>query len=162
MAGEWKGPGAEAAGAYARGQLLASSGNPSGALVELEHAARLAPNDINIEQAVANTLSRLGRFEDAMGRYEAIVHRSPCYLGALTNLGAVYERFGRVDEAIRSYEAAIACDANYAQAYRNLGATLARKGGLRRALEVLRKAKKLAPGDTELDGAIAELESLTR
>jgi len=69
---------------------------------------------------------------------------------------------GEVDEGIRSYERAIGCGPEYANAYRNLGAALARKGELRRALEVLRKAKRLAPGDSELDSAIAELESLTR
>jgi len=162
MANEWSGPGAEAAAAYAKGQLLASQGNGEGALVELERAVRLAPEDGNIEQALANTLSGLGRFDEAKLHYEAILHRSPCYLGALTNLGAVHERQGNVDEGIRSYERAIGCDPEYANAYRNLGAALARKGDLRRALEVLRKAKRLALEDTELDSAIAELESLTR
>jgi arylsulfatase A-like enzyme/Flp pilus assembly protein TadD len=162
MAGDWKGPGAAAAAAYARGQLLASSGNLEQALTELESAARLAPEDINIEQAVANTLSRLGRFEDAMRRYQSIVRRSPCYLGALTNLGAIYERLGKVDDAIRSYESAIACDPSYALAYRNLGATLARKGDIRRALDVLREARRLLPQDRELQAAIVELEGMLR
>jgi tetratricopeptide (TPR) repeat protein len=97
-----------------------------------------------------------------MGHYQAILARKPCYLGALTNLGAVHERRGEVEAGIQSYERAIACDPGYANAYRNLGAALARKGELRRALEVLRKAKTLAPGDAELDAAIAELERLTR
>jgi tetratricopeptide (TPR) repeat protein len=162
MANEWSGPGAAAAAAYARGQLLASQRNAEGALIELERAVSLAPEDDNIEQALANTLSGLGRFDEAKLHYEAILHRSPCYLGALTNLGAVHERRGNVDEGIRFYERAIGCDPEYANAYRNLGAALARKGELRRALEVLRKAKSLAPGDSELDSAIAELEGLTR
>jgi hypothetical protein len=51
---------------------------------------------------------------------------------------------------------------DYSRAYRNLGAALARKADLRRALEALRKAKSLAPGDLELDAAIDELEGLTR
>jgi len=161
-ANEWNGPGAEAAAAYARGQLLASERNAEGALIELERAVSLAPEDDNVEQALANTLSGLGRFDEAKLHYEAILARTPCYLGALTNLGAVYERQGNVDEGIRSYERAIGCDPAYASAYRNLGAALARNGDLRRALEVLRKAKRLAPGDSELDSAIAELESLTR
>ncbi len=162
MADEWNGPGAEAAAAYTRGQLLVSRGKADEGLIELDRAARLAPEDDNIEQALANTLSGLGRFDEAMLHYEAILHRAPCYLGALTNLGAVHERQGDVDEGIRSYERAIGCDPEYANAYRNLGAALARKGDLRRALEVLRKAKRLAPEDRELDSAIAELETLTR
>jgi len=162
MANEWSGPGAEAAAAYAKGQLLASQGNGEGALIELERAVRLAPEDDNNEQALANTLSGLGRFDEAKLHYEAILDRSPCYVGALTNLGAVHERRGEVDDGIHSYERAIACDPEYANAYRNLGAALARKGDLRRALEALRNAKRLAPEDPELDSAIAELESLTR
>jgi tetratricopeptide (TPR) repeat protein len=86
----------------------------------------------------------------------------PCYLGALTNLGAIHERSGNAEEAIRSYESAIRCDASYAAAYRNLGAALARKGDLRKALEALRKAKRLAPEDRELGEAIAELEGMMR
>ncbi len=162
IAADWNGPGADAARSYARAQLLGSQGNTEGALAELERALTLAPRDDNVEQALANGLSRAGRLEEAAAHYEAILARSPCYLGALTNLGAVHERRGRVDEGIRAYESAIACDPGYANAYRNLGAALARKGQLRRALEALRKAKSLAPEDPELDAAIAELESLTR
>lgn len=162
MANEWQGAGAEAAAAYARGQLLGARGNPEGAAIELERAARLAPEDDNLEQELANSLSRLGRFDEARRHYEALLARTPCYLGALTNLGAVHETQGNVDEGIRSYERAIGCDPGYANAYRNLGAALARKGDLRRALEALRNAKRLASEDPELDSAIAELESLTR
>jgi arylsulfatase A-like enzyme/Flp pilus assembly protein TadD len=162
MVDDWNKTGAEAAAAYARGQLLVARGNDDEGLTELERSARLAPEDDNIEQVLANALSRLGRFDEAKRHYEAILHRSPCYVGALTNLGAVHERRGNVDEGIRSYERAIGCDPEYANAYRNLGAALARKGDLRRALDVLRKAKSLVPEDEELDSAIAELERLTR
>jgi arylsulfatase A-like enzyme/Flp pilus assembly protein TadD len=162
LAAEWQGPGAESVRSYASGQLLASQGNVEGALVELARALALAPADDNVEQALANSLSRVGRFEEAMRHYQAILARTPCYLGALTNLGAIYERRGDVDEGIRRYETAIRCDPEYANAYRNLGAALARKGDLKRALEALRKARSLSPGDEELRAAIAELESLTR
>jgi tetratricopeptide (TPR) repeat protein len=162
LALDWEGPGAESARSYARAQLLEYQGNSQGALAEFQRAFALAPGDDNVEQALANNLSRAGRFEEAMRHYEAILARTPCYLGALTNLGAVYERQGNVEEGIRSYDRAIECDPAYANAYRNLGAALARKGDLRGAIDALRKAKSLAPGDSELDEAIAELESLTR
>jgi arylsulfatase A-like enzyme/Flp pilus assembly protein TadD len=162
LASEWKRAGSEAAAAYAEGQLLLSQGDAEAALVELERAVRVAPEDDNVEQALANALSRLGRYDEAKLRYEAILGRSPCYLGALTNLGAIYERSNRVDEAIDSYEKAIRCDAGYGSAYRNLGAALARKGEIRRALDVLRKALALLPDDVELKAAIAELEGMLR
>jgi tetratricopeptide (TPR) repeat protein len=162
VAGGWKGGEAEAAAAYARGQILSSQGSFAGALVELERAFRLAPEDDNVEQALANALSGLGRLEEAREHYEVILRRSPCYLGALTNRGAVDERTGRVDEALRSYEKAIACDPAYANAYKNLGAGLARKGELSRALQVLRQAQRLAPEDRELAEAVLELESVVR
>ncbi|HJS74183.1 MAG TPA: tetratricopeptide repeat protein, partial [Vicinamibacteria bacterium] len=162
IADGWKGPGADAARSYARAALLDSQGNTEGALAELARALALAPHDDNLEQAFANGLSRAGRFEEAMAHYQAILARTPCYLGALTNLGAAHERRGNVEEGIRAYERAIQCDSTYVNAYRNLGAALARKGDLGRALEALRKARTLAPGDAELDAAIAELERLTR
>jgi tetratricopeptide (TPR) repeat protein len=162
MVGEWSGPGAESARSYARARLLESQGNPDGALAELERALTLAPEDDNLEQALANGLSRAGRFEEAMRHYEAILARTPCYLGALTNLGAAHERRGNVDEGIRHYQRAIGCDPDYANAYRNLGAALARKGELEGALEALRKAQSLSPGDEEIRAAIAEIESLER
>jgi arylsulfatase A-like enzyme/Flp pilus assembly protein TadD len=161
-AAQWKGPGAEAAAAYARGQLLASQGNEEGGIAELERAASLAPRDDNVEHALANELSRAGRYEEAIGHYRAILDRTPCYLGALTNLGAAHERQGRVEDGLRAYERAIECDPEYGTAYRNLGAALAREGELSRALAMLRKARTLSPPDAELDGAIAELEHLTR
>jgi arylsulfatase A-like enzyme/Flp pilus assembly protein TadD len=162
LANEWNGPGADAARSYVRAALLDARGDGDGAIAELERALELTPSDDNLEQALANALSRAGRYEEAMAHYEAILARTPCYLGALTNLGAAYERGGKVDEGIRAYESAIRCDPSYPNAYRNLGAALARKGDLRRALEALRTAKRLAPEESELDSAIAELESLTR
>jgi tetratricopeptide (TPR) repeat protein len=162
MAREWSGSGAESARSYARARLLESEGNPEGALAELERAHTLAPGDDNVEQELANGLSRAGRFDEAMRHYEAILARTPCYLGALTNLGAAHERRGNVDEGIRHYERAIGCDPGYASAYRNLGAALARKGDLKRALEALRKAMSLSPDDEELRAAIAELERIER
>jgi arylsulfatase A-like enzyme/Flp pilus assembly protein TadD len=159
---EWSGPGADAARSYAQAAMLEARGDTAAAIVELERALELTPADDNVEQALANGLSRSGRYEEAMAHYRAILARTPCYLGALTNLGAAYERSGKVDEGIRAYESAIECDPGYANAYRNLGAALARKGDLRRALETLRKARELGPRDPELDSAIAELESLTR
>jgi arylsulfatase A-like enzyme/Flp pilus assembly protein TadD len=162
VASEWRGPGAEAASLYARGQLLASRGDDAGALLVLERAFALAPGDDDVEQALANTLSRVGRLEEAMGHYRSILARSPCYLGALTNLGAAHERIGKLDEGIRFYQAAIRCDARYANAYRNLGAALARKGELRRALAILHQARELAPDDRELAAAVAELERMAR
>jgi tetratricopeptide (TPR) repeat protein len=160
LAREWEETGDEAAAAYARARLLDAQGQSEGALTELERAFRLAPGDDNLEQALANSLSRLGRFEEAKSHYEAILGRSPCYLGALTNLGAIYEQDGRVDDAIRSYETAIRCDASYPAAYRNLGAALARRGEIRRALEALRNAQRLQPDDRELRAAIDELERM--
>jgi tetratricopeptide (TPR) repeat protein len=158
IAGTWDEP----AAAFARGQALAAQGDDDRALVELDRAYALSPGDDNVEQALANGLSRAGRFGEAIPHYQAILARTPCYLGALTNLGAAHERMGNAEEGIRAYESAIQCDPGYANAYRNLGAALARKGDLTRALEALRKAKSLAPDDDELDAAIAELEGLTR
>jgi choline-sulfatase len=162
MANEWKEAGAEAAAAYARGEILVSQGNVEGAIHEFERALGLDPEDDTFEQVLANALSRVGRFDEAKRHYEAILHRSPCYLGALTNLGAVYERIGKRDEAIRSYEREIQCDPSYASAYRNLGAALARNGEIRRALEALRNARRLLPEDRELAAGIAELEKMIR
>jgi choline-sulfatase len=162
IANEWKQTGAEAAAAYARGELLVSRGDVDGALFELERALRLVPENDTVEQVLANALIRVGRFDEARGHYEAILRRSPCYLGALTNLGAIHERVGKVDDAIRAYESAIRCDPSYANAYRNLGAALARQGEIRRALEALRNAQRLLPEDRELAAGISELEKIIR
>jgi tetratricopeptide (TPR) repeat protein len=162
LAASWQGPGADAARWYAQGQILETQGNVEGAVLELERAHSAAPSDDNVEQALANALSRAGRFDEAMKHYQAILARTPCYLGALTNVGAAHEQRGNADEGIRAYETAIRCDPGYGKAYRNLGAALARKGELKRALDALRQAKRLTPADAELDAAIAELESLTR
>jgi arylsulfatase A-like enzyme/Flp pilus assembly protein TadD len=160
--GEWSGPGADVATAYARGQLLASQGNVESAVIELERALRLAPDDDNVEQSLANALSRLERLDEALGHYRAVLERSPCYLGALVNQGVIQERFGRVEDAIRSYETAIRCDESYANAYKNLGAALARQGDFTRALEMMRAAGRLDPKDPETAEAIAELENALR
>ncbi len=62
------------------------------------------PGDDNVEQASRECLEPLGPLRGSDGSLSGDPPaRTPCYLGALTNLGAVHERQGNADEGIRAY-----------------------------------------------------------
>ena len=76
-----------------------------------------------------------------------------------TNIGSVFFTLGNMDDAIARFRKAIAADPLSAHAHSNLGLALATRGQRIAAIEELRIALRLSPGESEIRNHLHRLTS---
>ena len=81
--------------------------DPERALADLERALDLAPNDANAQKAIAFTLRRLGRFDEAIVHFEKAVALAPEQIEPRLEAAFTLVRLGRHAEAEPVIRAAI-------------------------------------------------------
>ncbi len=91
------------------------------ALLALQQAAALLPDDVDAHNNLGNTLQDLGEFEGAVASYRRAIEIKPDFVSAQYNLGIALSALGRADEAVESYHRALAIKPDYAEALSNLG-----------------------------------------
>jgi len=101
---------------YARGRIAEARGEYAEA-IEYYRAA------LDEDENHARSLFRLafncdlnGDDQDAIGLYERCVHLRPTFVGALINLGILYEDYGRYEDAIDCYKRVLAIDPHHERA----------------------------------------------
>ena len=70
---------------------------------------------------LANALSDLQRYQEALASYDAAIALKSDYVEAYINRGNALKSLGRLDDSIASYNKAIALKPDYAVAYSNRG-----------------------------------------
>jgi tetratricopeptide (TPR) repeat protein len=75
----------------------------AGAARHFQRALALDPTDLDVLPNAAVFLQSLGRMDEALAIFEAIVRRDPVNVTALFNLGVWQRRAGRYDAAIASF-----------------------------------------------------------
>ena len=101
-----------------RANQLAYAGDFDKALAAYEEAARLAPNDPEIEHNWGTVLLRRGELEAAAEHFERAVALNPDSADSLYNLGLALEGIGRDDQAIAHFRAAAAIEPQHPAAQR--------------------------------------------
>jgi len=99
--------------------LLASNMHGK-ALEECERLLKLAPQDLDIYEIKAATLTRLGHFHEAIAVYRKLVIDHEQQALCLLRLGDVLKIVGEADEAIECYKKAIALEPLSGEAWWNL------------------------------------------
>ena len=94
---------------------------------------------------LANTLSELGQYAEAVSRYQQALQCKPDFAEAHSNLGNVLQILGRLQDAVASYRRALAVNPRLAQAHTNLGAALLSLGHLEEAMASNRRALEIMP-----------------
>ncbi len=116
----------------------------SQAIREFQRAIELNPNyAIAHQQYGNNTLSALGRFDDAIVEGKRAVELDPLSLVINTDLGSDYYYARRYDEAIAQLRKTLEMDPGYYFAYINLGQALEMKGARNSAIAEYQKARAL-------------------
>ena len=127
------------------------SGDPEGALVEVDVLIKESPNTKEFIFLRAEILQQLAQHEDAIAGYEAFLERMPGHAQSLNNMGVSLRELGRLAEAGAAFMKAIEARPNYAQAALNAGQLLSEIGNMEPAIGLLRRAHSLEP-----DNSIAE------
>ncbi len=83
----------------ARGRALLAAGRDAEALAAFERAAWLAPHEPRIQWALANTLWRLDRKEEAVPAYERVIDMLPSEAAPRCNLAELLAVLGRIIDA---------------------------------------------------------------
>ena len=82
------------------------AGRYDAALVDLQHARRLAPRDVPTLNALGLCLANLQRLAEAVEAFEAAIAHDPAFAPAHFNRGWVSEELGEPDRARSSFETA--------------------------------------------------------
>ena len=126
-------------------------------LEELKRRVEADPASIAFA-SLAEEYRRAARFEEAVDASRAGLRFHPTYVSARVTLGRSLMELGLFDQAERELHVVARSTPDNLAARRALGDLYWRQGELGRALEQLRTAAGLAPGDGELAELVRELE----
>ena len=110
------------------------------ALEECERLLKLAPQDLDIYEIKAATLTRLGHFHEAIAVYRKLLTEHQQQALCLLRLGDVLKIVGEVDEAIECYKKAITIEPLSGEAWWNL-ANLKTYAFTEHDLELMKRVK---------------------
>jgi tetratricopeptide (TPR) repeat protein len=134
----------------ALGAVFKQMGRSADALVPMQKAAALSPDDVEAHYNLGVTLQELGRLDKAEASYRRALQINPDYTDAHSNLGVTLQKLGHLDEAETSYRRALQINPDYAKAHSNLGNLLNDLGHLNEAEASLRRALQINPDYAEV------------
>lgn len=91
---------------YSLGRFLLASGDLPAAAAELDRACQLAPGDLWSNFYLGTCAYKLGRFDDALGAFQACVALAPNVAECYYNRARVHEALRRFDSSRRDFERA--------------------------------------------------------
>jgi protein O-GlcNAc transferase len=106
------------------GASLQKKGNLEQAIIAMETALELQPNDAEAHTNLGNILEDLGRLPDAERSHRHSIKLRPTSAVAHFNLGTTLNSLGLLAEAEGSFREAIRLQTNFADAFCNLGNVL--------------------------------------
>ncbi|NVZ11808.1 tetratricopeptide repeat protein, partial [Allochromatium humboldtianum] len=127
------------------GVLYKQLGRIEEALVAMEQAAVLLPEDAEVLNNYGATLQNLHRSQAAEPYLRRAIALKPDYVEAYNNLAATLHELDRYSEAEACLHQAIALRPSYPEAWYNLGNTLKQQGRLEEAEQSLLQALALRP-----------------
>jgi rfaE bifunctional protein nucleotidyltransferase chain/domain len=112
--------------------ILVDQRRPHDAIVFLEQAVRLRPNNPEAHNNLSLVLADLGRFEDALASCDAALRLRPLDSKSHMNRGNVLSALGRVDEALAYYDNALRLQSDYVNAFWNRSLSYLAQGDYQR------------------------------
>ncbi len=114
--------------------------------IYLSKAARLNPNDANVNQSLAFTLTQLKQYDEALRRLEYAKRIAPNNPQIYSMEGMIYDDLEEWDKCNAAYERALAIDSTDILIMNNYAYSLSKQNrNLDRALELVNKALEKAP-----------------
>jgi len=127
------------------GQALHAQKRAAEALECLDKARTLAPDDFNILNQHANVLLSLGRPQDALAEFKAVLGRMPQNVEARINCGLAQAALGAAELALGEFDTALALAPGHPVAQYNRGVALIGLGRYAEAVAANDAALAVAP-----------------
>jgi tetratricopeptide (TPR) repeat protein len=121
-------------------------------------AATKAPTDVVNHFELAVRYHNLGKYDEALTHYLAVLAADQFNVEARNNLGLLYHRRGQTAEAVDQFRQAIAINPQYVRARSNLAVVLMESGRLPEARAELRAAMTIEPRNADLIVNLALVE----
>lgn len=129
----------------ALGAIFQQLGRSADAVVPMQKAIDLSPQDVEAHYNLGVVLQGLGQMEEAEISYMRVLRLNPDYGDAHGNLGVILHGLGRLKEAEASLRRALQIRPDSASGHGNLGLTLQHLGRLDEAAEHFRRALQISP-----------------
>ena len=129
---------------HSLGHALLELGNEDEAIVEYQAAVAIAPRP-EIYFILGETLSKRGRYDEAVAQFAELLKVSPDNVGALVQLGIAQALQGKTKEAVEALAEALRIDPADASAHNSLGNILAQQGRHEEAVRQFEEAVRLKP-----------------
>lgn len=117
----------------------------------------MKPEFAKAHNNLANTLSFLGKFYEALQHFKKAVALSDTPENVYVNIGCAYARRKVFSEAIKNFQKSIEINPDYADAWFNLGIAYRDSGNKKEAARCLQKALKLNPGFKKAENELIKL-----
>jgi predicted O-linked N-acetylglucosamine transferase (SPINDLY family) len=130
--------------------VLRAGGNARGAFAASELAHTHCPGEKRLLYAAALCLEDLGRFDDALRRYESALDLDPAFEDALHNRGLLLARLERYADAEASQRSYIRNHPGAARAHSGLADILIARGRFDESMQALEAAERLDPDDASV------------
>ncbi|MDO8988295.1 MAG: tetratricopeptide repeat protein [Sideroxyarcus sp.] len=131
------------------GVLLGLKGRNPDALVPMQKAAELLPNDAEAHNNLGITLQDFGRYDEAIASYQRALAINPDYAEAHNGLGHAFQLKGMISKAESSFRRALKIKPNFPDALNKLGTVVKIQGRLDDARECFRHALEIQPDNAE-------------
>ncbi|KVW92209.1 tetratricopeptide repeat protein [Thiobacillus denitrificans] len=131
------------------GAAIMAQGQHEQALLPMQTAAQLWPEDAETHGNLGIVLKAIGRLAEAEASYRRALEIAPAYAEAHNNLGVMCKGQGRLIEAEVHYRRALEIKLDFIEAHSNLGNALKDLGRLAQAEASYRRALEIAPAYVE-------------
>ncbi len=129
------------------------------ALVAMQRAAELLPDDAEAHGNLGNVLRANGQLEGAVRSHRRALELNPRYAESHNNLGSVLQDLGRLEEAAASFRRATVLKPDFALAHGNLGNVLSLLNQAEDCEASCRRALELDPTLTAAIVQLAEIHA---
>ncbi|HUB67788.1 MAG TPA: tetratricopeptide repeat protein [Candidatus Methylacidiphilales bacterium] len=142
------------------GMALGKSGQIDEAIVYLEKALAMNPNDAFPHNNLGYALSLKGRTDQAIIQLKEALQIDPGDAAAHNNLGQALFQKGQIYAAIVQFQEALEIAPNYIDAHNNLGIAFAEAGRVAEAITQFQEAVRLNPDDQGTQANLAKAEAM--
>lgn len=127
------------------GAALCHIGRRADALLPMQKAVALSPNDFEALSNLGALQREFGKPDDAIASCLRALEIKPDYAMALSNLSAAQRLLGKFDDAVENCRRALDINPVFAGAYFNMGTALRALGRLQEAEQAYRQALVISP-----------------